>query len=143
MAIWQVSISLIKTDDFSGYKGREQLNGLNELSVCFPEEKSWCKSIIQFGKLDSTCIEIYIGENVISLRVDLRSVTQQQLETIIRFAISNELKIKYQNITKEPSFVNFIEIFISSDAYRFVNNPTAFLGRTKEDNNLVQSKRDN
>lgn len=127
MAIWQVSIVLIKTEkSFSGMENN-QWNSLDELIAYFPEEKSWCSSTRQFGKLDSTCLEIDLETEEILLRIDLKSITRDQLETIIRFTDSNELKIKYKNKIENPTFDIFISILKESAAYRFINDPEIFL----------------
>ena len=127
MAIWQVSMLLIKKENIPSCLGENLWNSLNELIAFFPEEKSWCKSIRQFGKLDSTCMEIDLEEEEILLRIDLRNITQKQLEVIIRFADANELKIKYKNRVEDPTLSNFIDIFKLSDARRFINDPEGYL----------------
>jgi len=72
-------------------------------------------------------MEIDIEDEEILLRIDLRNITKEQLEIIIRFADSNGLKIKYENKVEEPTLRNLINIFKTSDAYRFLNNPERYL----------------
>lgn len=127
MAIWQVSVFLVKKEKKYNSSGINLWNTLDELIEIFPEEKSWCDSIRQFGRLDSTCMEIDIEDEEILLRIDLRNITKEQLEIIIRFADSNGLKIKHENKVEEPTFRNLINIFKTSDAYRFLNNPERYL----------------
>lgn len=127
MAIWQVPILLTRKENTENYLDNNLCNFLDELQNFFPEEKSWCHSIIQYGKLDSTCIEIDIEDDVIIVRIDLRNITKEQLEIIIKFAVSNELKIKYKSEAMEPNISNFIKILKTSDAYRFLDNPEKYL----------------
>lgn len=127
MAIWQVSVFLVKKEKKNNSMGIELWNVLDKLNETFPEEKSWCDSIRQFGKLDSTCMEIDIEDAEILLRIDLRNITKEQLEIIIQFAKSNDLKIRHENKIKEPSISNLIDIFKTSDAYRFLNDPERYL----------------
>ena len=60
MAIWQVAISLINKKGTLNFLTENFRNSLNELELFLPEEKSWCKSIKQYGKLDSTFMEFYV-----------------------------------------------------------------------------------
>lgn len=127
MAVWQVTISLVKKEGVFSYSMSELWNSISELIEYFPEEKSWCDSIRQFGKLDSTCIEIDTECEEITLRIDLRSITQGQLDAIIGFSNSNELKISYEEQIYEPTLGNFVQIIKASNAFRFLNNPKGFL----------------
>jgi len=127
MAIWQVSVFLVKKEKIYSCSEINLWNMLDELIKIFPEEKSWCDSIRQFGKLDSTCMEIDVEDEEILLRIDLRNITKEQLEIIMRFADSNGLKIKYENKVEEPTLSNFVNIFKASDAHRFLDNPEGYL----------------
>ena len=127
MAIWQVSVFLVKKEKKNNSLGIELWNEIDKLNETFPEEKSWCDSIKQFGKLDSTCMEIDTEDEEILLRVDLRNITKEQLEIIIQFAKSNDLKIRHENKIEELSISNLINIFKTSDAYRFLNNPERYI----------------
>ena len=127
MAIWQVSVFLVKKEKKNNSLGIELWNEIDKLNETFPEEKSWCDSIKQFGKLDSTCMEIDTEDEEILLRIDLRNITKEQLEIIIQFAKSNDLKIRHENKIEELSISNLINIFKTSDAYRFLNNPERYL----------------
>ena len=129
MAIWQVPITFIpqKCDENSN---AVLLNSLNELSAVLPEEKSWCSSIRQYGSIDSTCLEIFFenGAPEVSLRIDMRSVTEKELSAIADFAGENGYKAKCADEVFAPTLENFIRIISESDANRFVNDPCGFLG---------------
>ena len=127
MAIWQVTMALTKEDESLCYQEKNFLDSLNDLNMFFPEKNSWCESIRQFGDLDSTCMEIDYKQVELSLRIDLRNITKEQLEAIIKFAISNGLKVKYNNMVVSPSFESFVNIIKSSNAYKFINDPNKYL----------------
>lgn len=133
MAIWQVPIFLVRNENTGKHLDTNLWEFLDELMHFFPKEKSWCHSIRQYGKLDSTCIEINTEEDKIRLRIDLRNITKEQLETIIHFAVSNELKILHKNEAMEPTISNFFSIIKESNAYRFINNPEGYLQDIRTD----------
>lgn len=87
MAIWQLAIRLK-----CGKKKAESLD-FRRFAELFPEEKSWCSGARQFGSIESTCLELFAGEEP-SLRLDLRSLTREQLNGIVAFATENGLKLK-------------------------------------------------
>ena len=127
MAIWQATFELIKEKNILDCSKKEIWKIVNELIVFLPEEKSWCDSIRQFGKLDSTCIQMDFENGEIFLRIDLRNITKKQLDMLVNFAESNALKIKHENTIEEPTIRNFVEILKSTEAYRFVRNPQVYL----------------
>lgn len=133
MAIWQVPIRL------SGRKALDKrtqailFNSLERLAEALPKEKSWSNSILQYGALDSTCLEIDTESRRLDahLRIDVRTITQDQLKMIVEFANANELKVKYKGKAYEPAFDVFADIIRQSDANRFANNPEDFLKSLK------------
>ena len=134
MAIWQVPIR------FAFAQGGEvlwaKLAGTAELSAILPEEKSWSQKIKQYGRLDSTCLEFYCDEGVveeISARLDLRSITKQQVEGICAFAAANGLEILCEGKTYAPCRESFRMIVEDSDAHRFLADPEGFLSALKKE----------
>lgn len=131
MAIWQVTIHLINKKGALNFLTENFRNSLNELELFLPEEKSWCKSIKQYGKLDSTCMEFYVEDDILEdevmLRIDLRSITELLLEKISHFSIVNEMIIKYGDEELIPTVENFVRIIRQSDAKRFLENPEKYL----------------
>lgn len=109
MAIWQTYFSL-NNDQRQIILHDEQLKSVTELSLLFPEKTSWSKNIRQFGDLDSTCIE-FIYENIelskgiceISVRLDLRSITTEELQTICIFACKNDLLVNINDDYYDPT----------------------------------------
>ena len=79
MAIWQVSLELI-TDTTLSFSEPTFSESVQKLAEVFPEEKSWCAFIKQYGNIDSTCIEISLKDSVvenISLRLGLLNLSRQ------------------------------------------------------------------
>ena len=58
MAIWQVALNLVKKDDYIDFSSPTFESSLKIIDDIFPATKSWCKTIMQYGSLDSTCLEI-------------------------------------------------------------------------------------
>ena len=133
MAIWQVALNLVKKDDYIDFSSPTFESSLKIIDDIFPATKSWCKTIMQYGSLDSTCLEIDTDDNeAISLRVDLRSISKDQLQTLCSFAKENDLFIKYNDTIYECSFDIFLSIFKESNANRFLLDPEAFLNEINE-----------
>lgn len=134
MAIWQVALYLTskKHIDISNPAFE---SSLKKLEMFFTETKSWCKNIKQYGELDSTCIEIDIDScDDISVRIDLRSISKNQLTAILDFALDNDLCIKYNDNIYETCMESFVSIFRESDANKFLLCPEKFLKETSESN---------
>lgn len=136
MAIWQVSFILQSRTSKKMQLTDERFNqSLEIIKAVFPEEKSWCDSIKQYGSLDSTCIEIdsyyntYISD--ISVRIDLRNCTINHLESISSFAAWNDCIVKYNNCLYEAIVDNIILISKDSAAWEFLHDPDSFLQQLK------------
>ena len=109
------------------------ISSLKKLEKFFPETKSWCKTIRQYGELDSTCIEFNIDySDEISIRIDLRSISKNQLQELLNFAINNGLSIKHNNTLYETSMDTLINIFRESNANKFLLDPEKFLKEISE-----------
>ncbi len=128
MAIWQVALHYIKNGNHIDYSASAFISSSKNLEEFFPETKSWCKTIRQYGELDSTCIEIDIDNgDEISIRIDLRNISKNQLQVLLNFAIHNDLFIKYNDALYDPCMDTFITIFRESEANKFIKNPENFL----------------
>ena len=123
------------------------LETIETLSKVLPRRKSWSNDIIQFGNLDSTCVEISLYDNdddEISVRIDLRNCSRKEIESILEFATKNNLVIAVNTRKFDPSrdadrildpiyeFYsptkdNIRTIIESSAAFRFCKNPVEFL----------------
>lgn len=133
MAIWQVAFHYVKNGDNIDFKSSEFISSLKKIEEFFPESKSWCKTIRQYGELDSTCIEIDIDDcDEISIRIDLRSISKEQLQVLINFAVDNGFLIKYNEVLYEPTISALTTILYKSDANKFMTNPVRFFEELKE-----------
>ena len=128
MAIWQVALDLVKNDEHIDFSSPVLISSLKKIEEIFPKTKSWCKTITQYGKLDSTCLQFDIDENdAISIRIDLRNISIEQLQSLCEFAKENNLFIKYNNMIHESCIDTFLDIFRESKANKFLLNPETFL----------------
>ncbi len=133
MAIWQVALDLVKKDDHIDFASPTFISSLKKIDEFFPATKSWCKTIKQYGKLDSTCLEIDTDDNdAISLRVDLRSISKEQLQILCNFAKENDLFVKYNDTLYESCVDTFLNIFRESRANKFLLAPETFLEEISE-----------
>lgn len=128
MAIWQIPIKLVSAQgDVIALK---KLTGTAELAAVLPEEKSWCSHILQYGNLEETCVELWHEDGAveeISVRIDLRSISKQQLESVCTFAAANGMQLVCGDQVYTPCVESFREIVAQSDAHRFLTDPQGFL----------------
>lgn len=138
MAIWQVSLHLVNDNGQICYFDSDFQKSLQLLEITLPEEKSWCPSIKQFGKIDSTCLEIDCSSDghieEFSLRIDLRNITKPQVDIICEFANQNNLVIQHKNQTFECTTESISHILRQSEGMAFVKNPVQFLQHVKSNN---------
>lgn len=141
MAIWQFEYMIIpKGRDKKNYKNNDQYiswigvntldNALIFLSNLLPFEKSWSYDIKQYGKGDSTCIEIFLaGDDIeeIRCRLDLRNISKQLLVNILKFINMINGQIYYNDSVYEANMKNIVDLIKNSDAARFCNNPIEYL----------------
>ena len=118
MAIWQVALDLVKNDEHIDFSSPVFISSLKKIEEVFPATRSWCKTITQYGKLDSTCLQFDIDENdAISIRIDLRNISIEQLQSLCEFAKENDLFIKYKGKLYEAvgyETFNSLEDFIET-----------------------------
>ncbi len=128
MAIWQVSLSLVNGCKKILFSDPVFVSSLEKLEKTFPEVKSWCETLKQYGELESTCIEIDVFNNDdIAVRIDLRNICKNQLDVLCEFALYNNLSIKYNDELYDASIDQFMEIFRKSEAYKFLLDSKNFL----------------
>lgn len=94
------------------------------------KKESWDASIVQFGNADETCIEI-LKENdkiaEISVRIDMRSITERLLSDIIEYLKRINCRIYYNEKFYDVTLDNLKALMVSSDAYSFCKDPQSFL----------------
>ena len=132
MAIWQVAINVISKEKIIKYSDEKFQSSLKNLETTFLKENSWSKTIIQYGNLDSTCIEISLYNDIIdeiSVRVDLQTISKEQLLIICNFINENNFLIEYDGEKNKANIDNFVKIFKKSGAYRFLTDPQQYLSQ--------------
>lgn len=131
MAIWQLHFQLIPMDG-NNYDESTLLSNksISILSEELPINASWCTEDKLFGCLDTTCVEICFIDSAIdeiSVRLDITSLCKSQINSIINFAIANNLQILYNEKKLSVSMDNICCIIRDSDAFHYLNNPKQFL----------------
>jgi hypothetical protein len=141
MAIWQFDCMVIPEDrdkknyiDIDKYISWIGINipedAFTFLSNHLPVEKSWSNVIKQYGKRDSTCIEIFLlGNEVeeIRCRFDLRNISKSLLINILEFINMIDGKMYFNDNTYDTNVKDVVEFMRNSDAARFCNNPIEYL----------------
>ena len=130
MAIWQCTLFLVPLKKEINCFDNDFEKSLEKIKSILPEKKSWCKDIKQYGNLDSSCLEICTNGDVIddiSLRIDLRNITPNDLKLICEFAKTNNLLFESNNKLFDSNLQNLISILKSSTANRFLTNSKEYL----------------
>lgn len=138
MAIWQLHFQLIP---INGEKYDQNIllsdASTSILTSELPATVSWNEEDKLFGDLDATCVEIVFYHSAIdkiSVRLDIRSLFQKQLNAIIEFARFNNLQILYNEKTIPATADNVCTMIRQCDALRFLKNPQQFLKELSETN---------
>lgn len=117
MAIWQHKIYLLPKEEIESYFGNKEVHSidmkdldsidwwkyrcLNDedfdvFSNILKKEDSWSESIIQYGDLESTCIELILEDSKIveiSARIDFTKNNEIFVKKLIDFTIDKDLII--------------------------------------------------
>ena len=138
MAVWQVTVQCVRGlhKDQGKATGRITIvkSSLDKLESVLGLHESWSKDIVQYGTIDSTCIEILYEEKQVeevSIRFDLRNVSLSELDAILSFINTNNLEILFDGKVFPPSMQNLETIFYSSSAYKYISNPENYLSKLK------------
>lgn len=162
MAIWQFDFSVVPEsesvlerfsdnnidNELSDIDDPRSWNGyclsqasLDKISEIFQPTKSWSDNIKQFGSLDETCIELLYENDIlleISVRLDLRKLSQDILSAVIDFVRENKaLILTRQGVILRPLEEDVIIEIKKSDACSFINNPQEFLSSLNRKNNEI------
>ncbi|MBF0361954.1 MAG: hypothetical protein HQK49_13140 [Oligoflexia bacterium] len=156
MALWQYSIYIVSNSDIEGKTVDENIllkaKGWEKSNISFdikklierilPKTSSWSQSIDLWGKEDSTCVEMFLGntDNVelIHIRLDFRERHSKQIiNTIIELVkLLNASIISNYKIIENNEQSILIDMS-KSPAFKFVSNPDSFfndLGDTDSKN---------
>lgn len=136
MAIWQFQCNIIPTranidklsrDEAISWKGASQPS--NKIKF-LEQEKSWSKDIIQYGKLDETCIEFIYFDNMldeINCRLDLRSLTKTELITLIEYVQGIGAMFLVGDMICSPQIEDMLECMKNSKANQYCKNPVEYI----------------
>jgi len=136
MAIWQFQCNIIPTrvnidrlnrDEVVSWKGVSQPS--HEIKF-LEQEKSWSKDIIQYGKLDETCIEFIYIDNMldeIDCRLDLRSLTKTKLNSLIEYVQEIGAMFLVVNMIFSPKIEDMLESIKNSKANQYCKNPVDYI----------------
>lgn len=106
-------------------------SSLEEISKILKPTKSWTDSIRQYGSLEETCIELCYEGNILvelSVRLDLRSMTRDILESVVNFIkINKGIIVTRAGSLVKPVIDDVTKEIKRSDAYSYVKNPIEYL----------------
>lgn len=151
MAVWQVNFLIVpesvidgnSEDHWIGHSVIEE--SIQEISKCLEEGTSWSKDIRIFGKGDETCLELIYNEGIlceILVRIDLRELKKEVLESLLCFAERNHARLitESRDIIEQKMDIVIAEMK-KSNAYRFVTDPYGFLDNLEKENQEISKKR--
>ena len=135
MAIWQVCCNIVPKRENITHLTNDQIISWKDISNSLTEidflrsEKSWSKDIIQYGKIDETCIEFIYDEVLeeISCRFDLRNLTKIELDSIIEYVQTNNALFFAEDHLFTPERNELVQFFKQSEAFKFCTNPSEFI----------------
>ena len=94
MAVWQFQFNIVPRRDDIEKLNRDEIISWKDVQeptqkIEFLEwEASWSKEIVQYGKIDETCIEFIYDSNTLEeivCRMDLRNLTKQKFILLIEY----------------------------------------------------------
>lgn len=149
MAVWQFDGYIIPSDQKDSDRFDEDRfllwiehdvdpGPLDFLRSFLPEESGWSAEILQFGKIDSTCVEVIFTEGRVSeivLRLDLRSVSRNLIADIVKYIIMIDGNIYHDGMIIPPEIECLISAMKKSSAARFCADPIDFLHMIESANN--------
>lgn len=136
MAIWQFQCNIIPSikrnltlsyNEMISWENIAQPTGnINFLK----QEKSWSPSIVQYGKIDGTCIEFIYGKaslDEIKCRLDLRTLTKDELIQIIEYVQSIDACFLVEDKVYPPKTEIMLEVMMQSNAYQYCKCPLEYI----------------
>ena len=139
MAVWQLGFYIIHreliyndlADDSIIAWGNNTFTGeLPDISF-LPRKPSWSNDIIQYGDLDSDCMEFLLNDKKqieeIECRLDVRCITKEKLEIVLYYINQIEADIYIDGKIISPQQIEkIISLIRDSSAMKFCINPQAF-----------------
>lgn len=135
MAVWQFQCNIIPSrenvdelsyDEIISWKGIS----CPIISIDFlKRQKSWSTDIVQYGKIDETCIEfIYQKDKLeeISCRMDLRTLSKNELIQIVKYVQDIKAWFLVENEIYLPKLEIMIGIMKKSRANQYCKSPLEY-----------------
>lgn len=139
MALWQFSCLIIpkgrepqnfSEDQLVSWKGIElATNKIESADNFLPNVKSWSKEIQQYGKNDSTCIEVIFENNEIaeiSCRLDVRDLSKQLIEEVVDYIDSLDGDVFCDGKIYPSDADTLLALVQQSEAIKFCKNPGSY-----------------
>lgn len=135
MAVWQFQCNIIPLRQNIEKISRDEMITWKDIShpvihIDFLErKKSWSTDIVQYGKLDETCIEFFYDEDKleeIDCRLDLRTLTKHSLLQIVEYVQSIGACFLVENKVYLPQLEIMIEVIKQSEANQYCKNPLEY-----------------
>lgn len=136
MAIWQFECKIIPLKENTHTLSEKKIHlwtGVKEPSYkidFLQKEESWSKNIIQYGKIDETCIEFfYFNDELeeIICRIDLRSCTKEKILLVVEYVQNIDALFLVEDKIYFPKIETLLGLIKNSKAYRYCNNPIDFI----------------
>lgn len=135
MATWQFQCNIVPARDNIEKLGRDEIISWKDVphptyDIKFLEEaKSWSKDIVQYGKIDETCIEFIYNKGKleeINCRLDLRSLTKQKFVFLIEYVQKIEALFLVGDMVYPPKIEMMVEVMKRSEANKYCENPMEY-----------------
>ena len=150
MAIWQTDLFIIKdsisiqiseeNEEDILYWGELLLenDSIKAISEILHQEKSWTDKIIQYGKSDETCLQLFYDDSLlcsIVCRIDVRSISLVVLKELVKFMKINNASILFDWEVYPSSLESLLTVIKKSSAFQFCSDPKKFLDEIDITNN--------
>lgn len=139
MAIWQFQCNIIPLREKSDNLSRDEMISWKDIpqpitNIDFLEyQKSWSTNIVQYGKIEETCIEfIYDKEELeeIECRLDLRTLTRKKLIQIVEYVKNISALFFVDDKVYSPEMETMLEIMKHSKANQYCKKPIEYVAST-------------
>lgn len=141
MAIYQCELELVNKHGNTNFENL----CFDSIEQTLKRYKSWSSNIIQYGRIDDTCVEVFCEQKTIreiSIRINLMSITPKELDSIISFMNLNNLHIiKNNNIVTATRKV-LTDIMKESMAFKYLSDTNKYLENQLGDGSLIDNSPD-
>ena len=135
MAIWQFRCNIIPSRENIDSLSCQEIISWHDVPqpICYIDflerEKNWSPQIVQYGKIDETCIEFIFDKDKlieIECRLDLRILTKLVFLKTIEYVQSINALFWVDNKVYLPKAEVMREVLNNSSANRYCRNPSEY-----------------